>query len=152
MTAAGIEPTTARYQVSGEEGRTLPHAWKACAVNRRENHSDPLAAAAHAAHNPTSGREPAIAADAGACFRGIVAPSRITHATPQRMTSLRYIPGFCVAVAIGCATARVTHPVPQPAIIPHSRWQSQPPLGYAADATRRNEPPGGTLAFHDLSI
>lgn len=68
------------------------------------------------------------------------------------MTSLRYLPGFCVAVAIGCATARVTHPVPQPAIIPHSRWQSQPPLGYAADATRRNEPPGGTLVFHDLSI
>jgi hypothetical protein len=42
--------------------------------------------------------------------------------------------------------------VPQPAIIPHSQWESQPPLGYPADAVRRNEPPGGTLTFHELSI
>lgn len=74
------------------------------------------------------------------------------------MRSLRYLPAFGIAVAIGCATAHSTHPahtthaVPQPAIIPHAQWQSQPPLGYAADATRRNEPPGGTLVFHDLSI
>lgn len=71
------------------------------------------------------------------------------------MRSLRDLPALGVAVAIGCAgcaTARTTHPVPQPSIIPHSRWQSRPPLGYAADATRRNELPGGTLVFHDLSI
>lgn len=66
------------------------------------------------------------------------------------MKRLRYPLAF--AAAIGCATARPTHDVPPPAIIPHAQWQSQPPLGYAADATRRNEPPGGTLAFHDLSI
>ena len=55
-------------------------------------------------------------------------------------------------VAIACATVPHTHSVPQPPIIGHSRWQAQPPLGYVADAARRNEPPGGTLLFHDLSI
>jgi hypothetical protein len=69
------------------------------------------------------------------------------------MRYLRYLPAAAVAIAIGCATVRTgRHPVPQPAIIPHSQWESQPPLGYPADAVRRNEPPGGTLTFHDLSI
>lgn len=68
------------------------------------------------------------------------------------MRRQRYLLAAAVATAIGCATMRTTHPVPQPAIIPHSAWQSHAPLGYAADATRRNEPPGGTLVFHDLSI
>jgi len=68
------------------------------------------------------------------------------------MRYARYIPAAAVAVVVGCATVRAGHPVPQPAIIPHSQWESQPPLGYPADAVRRNEPPGGTLTFHDLSI
>jgi hypothetical protein len=57
-----------------------------------------------------------------------------------------------VLIASGCATAQSTRAVPQPPIIPHAQWQSQPPLGYVADAIRRNEPPGGTLVFHDLTI
>jgi hypothetical protein len=69
---------------------------------------------------------------------------------PRQMRSFRYLLG--VAVAIGCATVRTTPSAPTPPIISHSQWQSQPPLGYDADATRRNEPPGGTLGFHDLSI
>ncbi len=68
------------------------------------------------------------------------------------MRALRYLPAASVAIAIGCATVRPSPPVPQPAIISHAQWESQPPLGYPADAVRRNEPPGGTLAFHDLSI
>jgi len=68
------------------------------------------------------------------------------------MRYARYIPAAAVAVVVGCATVHAGHPVPQPAIIPHSQWESQPPLGYPADAVRRNEPPGGTLTFHDLSI
>jgi N-acetylmuramoyl-L-alanine amidase-like protein len=59
---------------------------------------------------------------------------------------------FCLAAIIGCASVRSTHRVSEPRIIPHATWQSQPPLGYVADAIRRNEPPGGTLAFHNLSI
>ena len=68
------------------------------------------------------------------------------------MRLLRHLPAACVAAAIGCATMRTSHPVPQPAIISHAQWESQPPVGYPADAVRRNEPPGGTLTFHDLSI
>jgi hypothetical protein len=68
------------------------------------------------------------------------------------MRYARYIPAAAVAVVVGCATVRAGHRVPQPAIIPHSQWESQPPVGYPADAIRRNEPPGGTLTFHDLSI
>jgi hypothetical protein len=64
----------------------------------------------------------------------------------------RLLPALGAAAAIGCATVRTTNPAPQPAFIPHSQWESQPPVGYAADATRRNEPTGGTLAFHDLSV
>jgi hypothetical protein len=59
---------------------------------------------------------------------------------------------LALLVANSCATVHRTHAVPQPPIIPHAQWQSQPPLGYVADAIRRNEPPGGTLVFHDLSI
>jgi hypothetical protein len=68
------------------------------------------------------------------------------------MKSLRYLPAAGVVIAIGCATMRTSPPVPQPAIISHAQWESQPPLGYPADAIRRNEPPGGTLTFRDLSI
>lgn len=68
------------------------------------------------------------------------------------MNPIRYLPAAGIVVAIGCATMRTSHPVPQPAIISHSQWESQPPVGYPADAVRRNEPPGGTLTFHDLSI
>ena len=63
-----------------------------------------------------------------------------------------------VGLTFGCTTVRTTPnaasaPAPQPpAVIAHSQWQASPPLGYAADATRRNEPVNGTLVFHDLSI
>jgi hypothetical protein len=69
------------------------------------------------------------------------------------MKLLPYLPAAGVAAAaIGCATMRNPHPAPRPAIISHAQWESRPPLGYPADAIRRNEPPGGTLDFHDLSI
>ena len=51
-------------------------------------------------------------------------------------------------VATGCGQRRV----PKPPIIPHAQWQSQPPLGYAAEATRRNKRAGDSLVFRDLTI
>jgi hypothetical protein len=57
-----------------------------------------------------------------------------------------------IATAVGCAAQRVARAVPAPRIIPHSQWQSQPPVGYAADATRRNKAAGDSLAFHDLTV
>ena len=67
----------------------------------------------------------------------------------------RLLIAAAAAVAIGCTTVRTTplaSPDQPPSVIPHSQWQSSPPLGYAADAMRRNEPVGGTLVFRDLSI
>ena len=39
-----------------------------------------------------------------------------------------------------------------PTIIPHSQWEAAPPLGYAADANRRNLRAGDSLLFHALRI
>lgn len=52
-----------------------------------------------------------------------------------------------LVAALGCARA-----VPKPPIIPHEQWQVAPPLGHAADATRRNKRSGDSLAFHDLIV
>jgi hypothetical protein len=57
-----------------------------------------------------------------------------------------------VAIALGCAGRRVSNSVPRPRIIPHTEWQSQPPLGYVADAARRNKAAGDSLAFRDLTL
>src|SRR6476620_948846 len=68
------------------------------------------------------------------------------------MMRMRFLPAFAIGLGLGCAGRLANHSVPQPPIIPHSQWQAQPPLGYAADATRRNKKPGDTLSFHDLKI
>lgn len=58
-----------------------------------------------------------------------------------------------IAVAmLGCAGRQVGQPVPMPRVIPHAEWQAQPPLGYAADATRRNTGSGDSLAFRGLTV
>ncbi len=53
---------------------------------------------------------------------------------------------------LACATRHQVTPVPRPAIIPHEQWESQPRLGHAADATRRNIGAGGSLGFRDFRI
>ena len=58
----------------------------------------------------------------------------------------------CAAIVLACSTRHAPNPVPKPAIIPHAQWQTQPPLGHAADATRRNIGAGGTLGFRDIRI
>ena len=67
------------------------------------------------------------------------------------MKRFRLTPLF-VALLVACSTRQHSNIVPQPPIIPHAQWQEQPPLGYAADATRRNIGAGGTLGFHDFKI
>jgi len=64
----------------------------------------------------------------------------------------RFLVHTILATTIACATHRLSHPVPQPHIIPHSEWQTQPTLGYAADATRRNAGAGDSLAFRGLTV
>jgi hypothetical protein len=56
------------------------------------------------------------------------------------------------AILVACATRQHAPAVPRPAIIPHEQWQAQPPLGYAADATRRNIAANGSLSFRNLKI
>lgn len=58
---------------------------------------------------------------------------------------------LCAAVAIAAAACG-QRAVPKPPIIPHAQWQAQPPLGYAAEATRRNKRAGDSLVFRDLAI
>lgn len=41
---------------------------------------------------------------------------------------------------------------PKPRIIPRSQWKAFAPLGFDADALRRNIPPGEKLRFHELTV
>ena len=56
------------------------------------------------------------------------------------------------ALATSCAGRRANTRAPAPRIISHSDWQTQPPFGYSADATRRNIRAGDSLTFRDLTI
>src|SRR5687768_11318128 len=51
-----------------------------------------------------------------------------------------------------CVPRRRPVTVPPPGINSHVAWQTQPALGHAADATRRNLEAGDSLAFRDLTI
>jgi hypothetical protein len=72
------------------------------------------------------------------------------------MTRLRLLLAATVAstlaIAAGCAARRQTAAPPRPAIIPHAQWEASPPLGHAADATRRNKRAGDSLALRDLTV
>src|SRR5262245_10562278 len=57
-----------------------------------------------------------------------------------------------IVTALACVRRPVTNPVPQPRIIPHTQWETQPRLGYAADATRRNKAAGDSLSFKDFTV
>ena len=68
---------------------------------------------------------------------------------------LTFRPSFTIAIAAlaaACAPLRVKAPVARPAIISHAAWEVHPPLGHAADATRRNKRAGDSLAFSDLRV
>ena len=54
----------------------------------------------------------------------------------------------------GCTAAPRQLPAHEqpPGTIPHSAWESQPRLGYAANATRRNKKAGDSLSFQDLTV
>lgn len=58
----------------------------------------------------------------------------------------------CASLSWSCATRRPPTLAPAPRIIPHAEWQAQPPLGHAADASRRNLRAGDSLVFRDLTV
>lgn len=78
--------------------------------------------------------------------------SAVSRVGANAKAGLHTVVTVAAAAAIGCATLHRGDPAQPPAVVPHAHWQSSPPRGYAADATRRNEPVGGTLVFHELAI
>ena len=55
-------------------------------------------------------------------------------------------------LALGCFGRRGPTTAPMSHIISHAEWETQPRVGYAADATRRNLEAGDSLTFRDLVI
>ena len=72
---------------------------------------------------------------------------------PRRMARRGVVRAAALGVAMwtaGCAGSG-RHALP-PGVVPHVQWESQPRLGHAADAYRRNLRPGDSLRFRDLTI
>ena len=67
------------------------------------------------------------------------------------MKTARAIPAIA-ALLVACTGHQRTPAVTRPAIIPHEQWQARPPLGYSADATRRNIGAGGSLSYRDFKV
>lgn len=55
-------------------------------------------------------------------------------------------------LALALSPQAIQQTAAQPPIIPHAAWQASPPLGYSADAMRRNKAAGDSLAFHDVTV
>lgn len=56
------------------------------------------------------------------------------------------------ATGLGCAGKHVSNLAPRPRIIPHAEWETSRPLGYDADATRRNKRAGDSVAFRGFTV
>lgn len=74
------------------------------------------------------------------------------HRTSRTPGTLHTLAVLALAGVAACSPRRAERPAPQPQIIPHAHWDSLPPLGYVADATRRNKLPVDSLALHDLTV
>ena len=68
------------------------------------------------------------------------------------MTTLRAVPVLAFSALAACSTPRTSDTFSHPGVPLNAQWRSHPPLGYVADATRRNAPAGGSLVFRDLTI
>jgi hypothetical protein len=64
---------------------------------------------------------------------------------------MRVRAAFALAAAACAPLPSPGHEVP-PNIIAHEAWDAAPPLGYAADATRRNLRAGDSITFGDVTI
>ncbi len=68
------------------------------------------------------------------------------------MTLARILPTLAVAAALGCSSHRAADTVARPGIVLHAQWRMRAPLGYVADANRRNGGVGASLVFRELTI
>ncbi|HSK20681.1 MAG TPA: family 10 glycosylhydrolase [Longimicrobiales bacterium] len=130
-----VIPASTRLWTAGRSsgGSGRPVAVWVSAVDRSGNQSPPSQSLAM-----TSGNTEAAAAPE----RPAVTPERAAVA-PERTA---------VAPSRPQAAAAAQRPELPPGVIPHSQWEASPPLGHAADATRRNLRPGDRLAFRDMSV
>lgn len=71
---------------------------------------------------------------------------------PTNMRHSRVLIAFAAVAALSCGGRPAVRPIPAPKIIPHAEWETQPRLGYAADATRRNKRAGDSLTFKDFTV
>lgn len=76
-------------------------------------------------------------------------PAAATRMLPR---PLRLLPLLAAGVVLSCTAWRGARTVPKPAIIPHDEWDVRPPLGHAADASRRNKAAGDSLTFRDITV
>ena len=68
------------------------------------------------------------------------------------MTYIRTVVIGAIAAVVACNPRSLDNRLAKPPIIPHSQWQETSPLGYAADATRRNKKAGDSLLFRSLTV
>jgi hypothetical protein len=65
---------------------------------------------------------------------------------------LRVLPIILFAGGVACSPRQNSRPLPPPRIVAHTTWQTQPPVGYSADATRRNLSKDVALQFHGFTV
>jgi hypothetical protein len=68
----------------------------------------------------------------------------------MRLASL--LPVLPLVFALSCSVRQPAPQAPRPAVIPHAAWEQTPPVGHAADATRRNKASGDSLTFRDVTV
>jgi hypothetical protein len=68
------------------------------------------------------------------------------------MLSLRVLSLVAASVALSLPARAFRRATSQPPIIPHATWSTKPPLGYPADAIRRNKQAGDSVLFHDVTV
>ncbi|MDB4879216.1 MAG: hypothetical protein JWL60_662 [Gemmatimonadetes bacterium] len=71
---------------------------------------------------------------------------------PGEARLVRLLAGLAAVFALGCTARGPSHVVPPPSLIAAASWRAGPPLGHAADATRRNRRAGDSLSFRDLTV
>ncbi|MGH7638738.1 MAG: peptidoglycan recognition protein family protein [Gemmatimonadaceae bacterium] len=65
---------------------------------------------------------------------------------------MRLVPIALALASLSCASLRSSGRDTPSEVTPHDAWDATPPLGYAADATRRNLRPGDSLRFRDVTM
>lgn len=69
-----------------------------------------------------------------------------------RMRPPMILQALAAALLLGCAARQAGRAVVQPPVVPHAQWQVESPVGFAADARRRNARTGDSLSLRDVTV